>query len=38
VITAPKTLHTALETTHWAFPEQSEKSENWLIEQLQPKK
>lgn len=34
VITAPKTLHLALETSHWGFPEQYEKSENWLIEKL----
>jgi cephalosporin-C deacetylase len=37
VITAPKSLHVALETGHWAFPEQYEKSEKWLLENLQRK-
>lgn len=34
VISAPKTLHLALETGHWGFPEQYEESENWMIEKL----
>ena len=34
VITAPKTLHLALETGHWTYPEQTEKLGNWLVEKL----
>jgi cephalosporin-C deacetylase-like acetyl esterase len=34
VIKAPKELHLALETAHWMFPEQVERSENWLIQNL----
>jgi len=34
VISAPKTLYLALETGHWTYPEQNEKSNNWMLEQL----
>lgn len=34
VISAPKTLFLALETGHWTFPEQNEKTNNWMVEQL----
>ncbi len=34
IITAPKTLFLALETGHWTFPEQNEKTNNWMVEQL----
>lgn len=34
VIKAPKTLFLALETGHWTFPEQNEKTNNWMVEQL----
>lgn len=34
VINAPKTLFLALETGHWTFPEQNEKTNNWMVEQL----
>lgn len=34
VISAPKTLFLALETGHWTYPEQNEKTNNWLVEQL----
>jgi cephalosporin-C deacetylase len=37
VITAPKSLFLALETGHWTYPEQTEKLNNWLQEQLQKK-
>lgn len=37
VITAPKSLYLALETGHWIYPEQSERMNNWLLEQLQKK-
>lgn len=33
-ITAPKTLHLALETGHWTYPEQTEKLNNWLADKL----
>ena len=36
-IAAPKTLHLALETGHWTFPEQDEKMANWIIEKLKGK-
>ncbi|MCW3108021.1 MAG: Cephalosporin-C deacetylase [Segetibacter sp.] len=34
VITAPKQLFLALETGHWTFPEQNEKTNNWMVDQL----
>jgi cephalosporin-C deacetylase-like acetyl esterase len=34
VIPAPKSLYLAVETAHWAYPEQSEKSEQFLLENL----
>ena len=34
VINAPKSLLLAVETAHWAYPEQTEKSEEWLINKL----
>ncbi|SHF32392.1 Cephalosporin-C deacetylase [Mariniphaga anaerophila] len=34
VITAPKELHVFQETQHWAFPEQHEQKDKWLVEQL----
>ncbi len=34
VITAPKQLFLALETGHWTYPEQNEKTNNWMVEQL----
>ena len=34
VITAPKSLFTALETGHWTYPEQIEKMTAWLIDKL----
>ena len=34
VITAPKQLYLALETGHWSYPEQNEKTNNWIVEQL----
>jgi len=34
VITAPKSLYLALETGHWTYPEQTEKLNNWLLEQI----
>ncbi len=34
VIEAPKELHIVLETGHWTYPEQVEKMDNWLINQL----
>ena len=34
VISAPKELYLALETGHWIYPEQREKFNNWLVEQL----
>ena len=37
-ITAPKTLHLALETGHWTYPEQTEKMNNWIIEKLKANK
>jgi cephalosporin-C deacetylase len=37
VITAPKSLYLALETGHWTYPEQTEKMNTWLQEQLQRK-
>lgn len=33
-ITAPKELFLALETGHWAYPEQNEKMTNWLLGKL----
>ncbi len=36
VINAPKELFLALETGHWTFPEQTEKSNAWLFEKLLP--
>ena len=38
VITAPKTLHLELETGHWTYPEQTEKVNNWIVEQLKAEK
>lgn len=37
LIQAPKTLFLALETGHYTFPEQKEKLENWLIDQVNGK-
>jgi cephalosporin-C deacetylase-like acetyl esterase len=37
MINAPKTLHLALETGHWTFPEQNIKMHNWLVENLTKK-
>jgi cephalosporin-C deacetylase len=37
VIPAPKSLYLALETGHWTYPEQTEKLNSWLLEQLQRK-
>jgi cephalosporin-C deacetylase-like acetyl esterase len=34
VITAPKQLFLALETGHWTYPEQNEKTNNWMVDQL----
>ena len=34
VITAPKQLYLALETGHWTYPEQNEKTNNWMVDQL----
>ena len=34
VINSPKTLFLTLETGHWSFPEQNEKSNNWLLQNL----
>ena len=34
VINAPKELMLALETGHWTYPEQREKFNEWLLEQL----
>ena len=34
VITAPKSLLLALETGHWTYPEQNEKMNGWIVEQL----
>ena len=37
VITAPKSLYLALETGHWTYPEQNEKMNNWIVDQLKGK-
>ncbi len=37
VIAAPKELYLALETGHWTYPEQREKSSAWLVEKLSGK-
>lgn len=34
VITAPKTLFLVQETGHWTYPEQNEKSKQWLLKNL----
>lgn len=34
VISAPKQLLLALETGHWTYPEQNEKTNNWIVDQL----
>lgn len=34
VISSPKTLHLALETGHWTYPEQTDKSNVWLVNKL----
>jgi len=34
VITAPKELHTYLETAHWTYPEEREAANTWLYSQL----
>ncbi|TAE35768.1 MAG: acetylxylan esterase [Runella slithyformis] len=34
VITAPKTADLFLETGHWTYPEEVEKMNNWLVQQL----
>ncbi|WKN31048.1 acetylxylan esterase [Porifericola rhodea] len=38
VVTAPKQLLVAQETAHWRYPEQVEKTDQWLLEQLGVKK
>ena len=37
VITAPKDLYLVQETGHWTYPEQNEKSRQWLIDHLTEK-
>jgi cephalosporin-C deacetylase len=37
VITAPKYLYLVQETGHWTYPEQNEKSRQWLIDHLTKK-
>ncbi|MEK6780083.1 MAG: acetylxylan esterase [Bacteroidota bacterium] len=37
VISAPKELYLALETGHWTYPEQGDKFNTWLVEQLKKK-
>lgn len=37
VIRAPKELFVAQETGHWNYPEQWEKSQQWIVEKLQEK-
>jgi cephalosporin-C deacetylase-like acetyl esterase len=37
VITAPKELYLVQETGHWTYPEQNEKSRQWLIDHLTEK-
>lgn len=37
VITAPKYLYLVQETGHWTYPEQNEKSRQWLIDYLTDK-
>lgn len=34
VITSPKSLDLFLDTGHWTYPEQTEKMNTWLLEQL----
>jgi cephalosporin-C deacetylase len=34
VITAPKELFLALDTGHWTYPEQRDKFNNWIVQQL----
>ena len=34
VITAPKELFVVPETGHWAFPEQGEKLNGWIVSKL----
>lgn len=34
VIAAPKSLYLALETGHWSYPEQNEKMNGWIVDQL----
>jgi hypothetical protein len=38
VITADKQLLLAQDTGHWTYPEQHEKANKWLLEQLLPGK
>lgn len=38
VVDSPKQLLVAQETAHWRFPEQIEKTDQWLLEQLEVKK
>lgn len=38
VVDAPKKLLVAQETAHWRFPEQTKKTDQWLLEQLDVKK
>lgn len=38
VVKAPKQLLLAQETAHWSYPEQREKTDQWLLEQLEVKK
>lgn len=38
VVKAPKQLLLAQETAHWAYPEQWDKTNEWLLEQLEVKK
>lgn len=38
MVTAPKVLDLYLETGHWNYPEETEKMNNWLVEQLKGRK
>ncbi|WPP51069.1 acetylxylan esterase [Catalinimonas niigatensis] len=38
VVDAPKQLLLAQETAHWSYPEQREKTDQWLLDQLEVKK
>ena len=38
MVAAPKVLDLYLETGHWNYPEETEKMNNWLVEQLKGRK